>query len=243
MTRTKDRIRRSSVVVTLALTLSVAAAAYAVAARSYREVPNDFLPIIEAAEQAFNERKAEAIGPYLAEDYSWWQVTPAGPREAVRGRAATLALIGKFYQADTWVSSGFERLGMVGNILVQVEEDIVLEAGQPVKKITLNLYEFRNGLRWREWKFFPTGTGPAGQLVETAPVSINSSHSPTAPSQRPVAERVKIGHAKRHHRHARRQVTGVAPPCRYMRRVFVHLHQKAPPRQTRHGGGKHRARW
>ena len=113
---------------------------------------------------AFNDKNAEAIAPYLAEDYSWYQVTPEGPKEMIRGREPTVNLLKKFYQSDTWVTSDFERLGMVGNILVQVEEDTVLVAGKPVKKVTLNLYEFRDGKRWREWKFFPSGEGPAGAV-------------------------------------------------------------------------------
>lgn len=140
------------------------AAAMAAVKQSYRTVPAEFLATIAAAEDAFNRKDAAAVAPYLAEDYSWWQVTPEGAREAVRGRDATIALLGKFYQADTWIASEFERLGMVGNILVQVEEDTVLEGGKPVRKVTLNLYEFRDGKRWREWKFFPQGEGPGGNL-------------------------------------------------------------------------------
>ncbi len=160
-----DRISRSSVAIALAVVLLAGGSAFATVKRSYRDVPTAFLPVIEAAEQAFNDKRAAALADYLADDYSWWQVTPEGPREAVRGRDATVALIGKFFSSDTWVASDFERLGMVGNILVQVEEDTVLEAGKPVTKVTLNVYEFRNGQRWREWKFFPQGEGPGGQLA------------------------------------------------------------------------------
>ena len=162
-----DRIGRGAVVMALAAMVLAVGTAVAAVKRSYREVPAAFLPVIEAAEQAFNDKQAAALAGYLAEDYSWWQVTPQGPREAVRGRDATVALIGKFFSSDTWVASDFERLGMVGNILVQVEEDTVVEAGKPVTKVTLNLYEFRNGQRWREWKFFPQGEGPGGQLAVT----------------------------------------------------------------------------
>lgn len=144
--------------------LLAAVGAVAAGKTSYRDIPREFLVIIEAAEGAFNDKNAEAIAPYLAEDYSWYQVTPAGAKEAIRGRDATVALLKKFYQADTWVESDFERLGMVGNILVQVEEDTVLEGGKPVKKVTLNLYEFKDGKRWREWKFFPMGEGPGGNM-------------------------------------------------------------------------------
>jgi len=133
---------------------------------NYRTVPPEFLATIEKAEDAFNRKDPAAMGPYLADDYSWWQVTPTGAREAVRGREATMKLLESFYKSDVWVSSEFERLGMVGNILVQVEEDVVMEGGKPVTKVTLNLYEFRDGKRWREWKFFPQGEGPAGTMAK-----------------------------------------------------------------------------
>ncbi len=156
---------RAQVMTTLAGVVLLVGVATAAVGRRYSEVPVTFLPVIEAAERAFDDKRAEAVAPYLAEDYAWWQVTAAGPREAVRGRDATIALISKFFAADAWVSSEVERLGMVGNILVQVEEDVVMEGGKPVTKVTLNLYEFRNGLRWREWKFFPQGEGPGGQIA------------------------------------------------------------------------------
>jgi len=161
------RFSRFTVAAALAVVLATVLTAFAATA-SYREVPAGFLPVIEAAERAFDEKKGAEVGAYLAEDYSWWQVTPEGPREAVRGRAATVALIERFFGSGAWVSSRFERLGMVGNILVQVEEDVVLEAGKPVTKVTLNLYEFRDGRRWREWKFFPQGSGPGGDTQAAA---------------------------------------------------------------------------
>jgi len=152
-----------------AVVLLLALAAAAAVQTSYREVPQDFLAVIEAAEQVFEARNAEAIAPYLAEDYSWLQVTPDGAKEMIRGREATVALLKQFYAGDTWIDSDFERLGMVGNILVQVEEDLVREGGKPVKKVTLNIYEFRDGKRWREWKFYPMGEGPAGNMPAAAP--------------------------------------------------------------------------
>lgn len=158
-------ISRARLALLAALAFLAGAAAMAAVKQSYRTVPADFLPTIEGAEDAFNRKDAAGVAAWLAEDYSWWQVTPAGAREAIRGREPTVALLETFFRSDTWLSSEFERLGMVGNILVQVEEDRVLEAGKPVTKVTLNLYEFRDGKRWREWKFFPQGTGPAGTVA------------------------------------------------------------------------------
>ena len=40
-------------------------------------------------------------------------------------------------------------------MLVQIEVDKVGSPAGPVEKTSLEVYEFRNGLRWREWRFIP----------------------------------------------------------------------------------------
>ena len=49
---------------------------------------------------------------------------------------------------------------MLGNILVQVEVDTFMRDGAPTAMETLSVYEFREGKRWREWKFYPTAKTP-----------------------------------------------------------------------------------
>jgi hypothetical protein len=84
-----------------------------------------------------------------------YTVTVEGPKQVIRGRDAAVGMNRKFFRSGAWQSSDVERLRPVGNILVQVEMDTVEVEGKPVKKSSLEVYEFKDGNRWREWKFTP----------------------------------------------------------------------------------------
>lgn len=103
---------------------------------------------------------ADGIGQHLTEDFAWYQVTEAGAQQAVKGRDATVELLSSFFGNNDWTESEVHRLGMLGNILVQVEVDTFMRDGAPVEMATLSVYEFRGGKRWREWKFYPTAETP-----------------------------------------------------------------------------------
>jgi ketosteroid isomerase-like protein len=112
--------------------------------------------MIEVGETAFMNKDAKAAAATVTEDFEWWIVGPDGPRQVVKGREATERLIGQFFAASDFESKVY-RLGMVGNILVQVEVDTVPQPDGTTKTTTsLELYEFRDGKRWREWRFQPT---------------------------------------------------------------------------------------
>ena len=127
-------------------------------AEDYSQIPPDMLALIAKAEDAFLARNAEAVGPYLAEDYAWYRVDDEGPKQMVKGRDQTIALLQGFFGNNDWTDSEVQRLGMLGNILVQVEVDHFGEGDERRTIRSLNLYEFRNGERWREWKFYPAET-------------------------------------------------------------------------------------
>ena len=144
----------------------VAAAAYAAteAAVKYQVVRDTqrftriapaALQMIERGEAAFLQRDAAAVGATLADDYSWWIVSDKGPSLAMQGRDNTVKLLGGFFGKQQWFESKVYRLGMAGNMLVQIEVDKVGSPAGPVEKTSLEIYEFRNGLRWREWRFTP----------------------------------------------------------------------------------------
>lgn len=123
----------------------------------YREIPARYRAMVEASEQAFMARDLVALADSLTEDFSWYRVTESGPEEMVRGRQATVERLRQFFASPAWTTSDSEvhRLGMVGNILVQVEID-TLNLGQgPVRQTSLHIYEFRDGRRWREFAFYP----------------------------------------------------------------------------------------
>lgn len=150
----------------LVLLLSLAGAATAWAASNvraqvvrdtsrYTRIPKDVIAMIEKGEAAFLARDAQALGPTLSEDYSWWIIGEQGPNKMIQGREATTAMLAGFFKNTQWFESKVYRLGMVGNLLIQVEVDKVGSPNGPVEKTSLEVYEFRNGLRWREWRFTP----------------------------------------------------------------------------------------
>lgn len=126
----------------------------------FQTIPPDVITMIEAAEVAFMSRDADAIGQYLTEDFTWYRVNEDGANAAVSGREQTVAMLSTFFGNDSWTESEVHRLGMLGNILVQVEVDTFVRDGQPVELSTLSVYEFRDGMRWREWKFYPVADNP-----------------------------------------------------------------------------------
>jgi len=124
----------------------------------FSTIPPDMLTLITKAEEAFLAQDAAAVGPYLAEDYAWYQVNEQGAKMMIQGRDQTVALLGGFFGNNDWRDSDVQRLGMLDNILIQVELDHFGQ-GETAKTIrSLNIYEFKDGMRWREWKFYPTAT-------------------------------------------------------------------------------------
>jgi len=121
----------------------------------FASIPPDMLALITKAEDAFLAQDATAVGPYLAEDYAWFQVNEQGAKKMIQGRDETVALLSGFFGNNDWRDSDVQRLGMLDNILVQVELDHFGQ-GESAKTIrSLNIYEFKDGMRWREWKFYP----------------------------------------------------------------------------------------
>lgn len=124
----------------------------------YRSIPARYQKLIDESELAFMKRDADASVDSLTDDFSWYTFTDAGPREMVRGKEATRAQLKAFFASPLWTdnNSQVHRLGMVGNTLVQLEIDN-LNTGQGVEaKTSLHVYEFRDGLRYRETVFYPT---------------------------------------------------------------------------------------
>ena len=122
----------------------------------YTTIPQQALDIIAAGEAAFADQDAVASGSFLAEDYSWYHITDDGPKQILSGRDQTVELLKTFFADDSWQESEVHRLGMLDNILVQVEIDtLATETGTELRR-SITIYEFTNGQRWREWKFYPS---------------------------------------------------------------------------------------
>ena len=104
-----------------ALTLGAAGGFALAKTEDFSEIPADMLELIEKAETAFLDQDAASVGPYLADDYAWYQVNDEGPKLMIQGRDETVALLGGFFGNNDWTDSDVQRLGMLDNILVQVE--------------------------------------------------------------------------------------------------------------------------
>jgi hypothetical protein len=127
----------------------------------YSKIKPDVLAMIEKGEADFMARDPKRLGESITEDFTWYRVMPDGPKLAVQGRENTVNMLAQFFNADA--PGGFEsqvyRLGMVGNILIQVEVDKYDSKTEgKVHKTSLELYEFRDGRRFREWRFTPTAS-------------------------------------------------------------------------------------
>lgn len=127
----------------------------------YTKIPADVVAMIEKGEADFMARDSVKLGDSITEDFTWYRVGPEGPQLAVQGRENTIKLLQQFFTQDA--PNGFEskvyRLGMVGNILIQVEVDkYVSKTEGPVEKTSVELYEFKDGRRFREWRLTPTAS-------------------------------------------------------------------------------------
>jgi len=122
----------------------------------YTTIAPQALDVIAAGEAAFADQDAIAAGSFLAEDYSWYHITDEGPVKMISGREKTVELLKTFFQDDSWQESEVHRLGMLDNILVQVEIDTLLTDSGPEVRRSITIYEFKDGERWREWKFYPS---------------------------------------------------------------------------------------
>ena len=124
---------------------------------NYQEYPADALARIEASEQAFIDKDLDMLAGELTEDFTWYKIDAQGPKQMVAGREATLELLNVFFADDGgWQGADVHRLGHLGNLFVQVEIDRFITQDGPKTVRSLNIYEMKDGKRWREWKFYPS---------------------------------------------------------------------------------------
>jgi len=122
----------------------------------YQHYPAEALARIEASEKAFIAKDLAVLAKDLEEDFTWYKIDAEGPKEIVKGRDATLELLKVFFAQDGgWQGADVHRLGYLGNLFVQVEVDRFETPDGPKTVRSLNIYEMKDGKRWREWKFYP----------------------------------------------------------------------------------------
>lgn len=124
---------------------------------NYHEYPAEALERIEASERAFMDNDIDTLAKDLTEDFTWYKIDDEGPKEMVSGRQETLELLRVFFSDDGgWEGADVHRLGHLGNLFVQVEIDRFSTPEGPKTVRSLNIYEMKDGKRWREWKFYPS---------------------------------------------------------------------------------------
>jgi hypothetical protein len=123
----------------------------------YRSIPARYQQLIDDSELAFTKRDADASAASLTDDFSWYSFNDAGPQEMVRGKEATRERLKSFFASPLWTdnNSQVHRLGMVDNVLVQVEIDNLNTGNGMQAKKSLHVYEFKGGKRFRETVFYP----------------------------------------------------------------------------------------
>ncbi|MBL8629011.1 MAG: nuclear transport factor 2 family protein [Rhodospirillaceae bacterium] len=126
----------------------------------FSQIKPDVLAMIEKGEADFLAKDPQRLGDSITEDFTWYRVMPEGPKLAVQGRENTVKMLSQFFtDTPAGYQSKVYRLAMVGNILVQVEVDKYDSKTEgKVEKTSLEIYEFRDGRRFREWRFAPTAT-------------------------------------------------------------------------------------
>lgn len=126
----------------------------------YTKIDPKVLAMIEKGEADFLAMDPVRLGDSITEDFTWYRVMPDGPQLAVQGRENTVKLLSQFFnQIPDGFQSKVYRLGMVGNILIQVEVDKYASQSEgKVEKTSVEIYEFRDGRRFREWRFTPTAS-------------------------------------------------------------------------------------
>jgi hypothetical protein len=124
---------------------------------NYHQIPDDMLAGIEVTEAAFLAKDLDKVAVDLADDYSWYKIDAEGPQKMVDGKEATLQLLTQFFANDGgWSDAEVHRLGYLGNMFVQIEVDHFNTPDGPKTVRSLNIYELKNGKRWREWKLYPS---------------------------------------------------------------------------------------
>ena len=81
----------------------------------------------------------------------------SGALRALRGRDKTIGLMNQMMGAENspWQGAHVQRLGYIGNIVIQIEYDrFKTDAGVETRP-SLAIFQFKDGKRWREWRLKP----------------------------------------------------------------------------------------
>ena len=117
---------------------------------------NRYAQINEQSSDRFTDLDIEGAVAGLDDDFVMYAITDAGAEERVRGKDAVRASLGQTFGRGNWIGANVYQWGLADNTIVQIEDDHYTTDDGGIEVIkTLVVIEYRDGKRWREWRFKP----------------------------------------------------------------------------------------
>jgi len=122
----------------------------------FYEHDNPYAEVIARSEEHFENMNVEGAILSLDDDFTMYEINDEGAEEMVRGIEQVRAALGGVFGSGTWLGANVYKWGLTDNTLVQIEEDFyTTEDGGTRSVKSLVVVEYRDGKRWREWRFKP----------------------------------------------------------------------------------------
>ncbi|MYK37478.1 MAG: hypothetical protein F4036_06970 [Gammaproteobacteria bacterium] len=122
----------------------------------FYEHDNSYAEVIARSEEHFENMNVEGAILSLDDDFTMYEITDEGAEEMVRGIEQVRAALSGVFGSGTWLGANVYKWGLTDNTLVQIEEDFYsTEDGGTRSVKSLVVVEYRDGRRWREWRFKP----------------------------------------------------------------------------------------
>lgn len=123
------------------------------------EFPEAFVKSMEASSEAFRRKDMEGTRDHMAEDFATYELHGEdAPKLLVKGIDETIAVMNSFFAADfgsRWQGADVERIGSIGNTMVQIEHDHYKYDDGNRTISTFVIIQYKDGKRWREWRLRP----------------------------------------------------------------------------------------
>ncbi|MCY3604233.1 MAG: hypothetical protein OXH45_00575 [Gammaproteobacteria bacterium] len=122
----------------------------------FYEHDNPYAEVIARSEEHFENMNVEGAILSLDDDFTMYEINDEGAEEMVRGIKQVRAALSGVFGSGTWLGANVYKWGLTDNTLVQIEEDFYrTEDGGTRSVKSLVVVEYRDGRRWREWRFKP----------------------------------------------------------------------------------------
>lgn len=123
------------------------------------EYPPKYEASMEASSEAFRAKDMDATLEHMSEDFATYELHGEdAPKLLVKGREETVAIMKSFFTGDfgsRWDGADVEKLGSIGNTMVQIEHDRY-KYDDGIRIIsTFVIIQYKDGKRWREWRLVP----------------------------------------------------------------------------------------